>query len=505
MSATNGSKIDKLIALPFELTGRIAGFISLVFIFLVMVTWVAASEAILLVAPIVVYSLGGMAILAGVIALVTFAVVRSGWMVKYRAEFKRDAILAQAEADRVRLENDRERMCQQAQGRLLAATVRQVERGLIHPATLVDAKFSAFPVAVSRSLNDTPPLLEQPETSIVWPDKIELFDLLPSKNGNLDNIVLGININETGQQTIIQTPLEEMVHGALGGETNTGKSTLAYSIAYQIATAPQDAQLILADPAGTTWKTMSDCERLMFPLIGDEHECMYALEELHEITKHRTDEVFAPYPTVEKLSDYNRAVSPGERLEYIVMMIDEFPEYLEDKDLQVSLRRLIRKSRKAGIYIFGMGTSWKHSDMDTSIKRQFRTKVHFAASDAMSSRVLLDSKIASELKVLGRAYARLPFGTSADLVEIQTPYIDKKEAMEVMAGSILDLPVARGANKPNLTEQAVIVRYQETGSYGEAYRTWHQVAKGKPYGGGMGGNQRSVVKEILDRYGVAHT
>ena len=497
------------LALPFEITGRVLGFISFVLVVLSVVTWLAAQEAIAFMAPVVVYSLGGMVIVAGAIVLLVFVVIAKSWAAKRHQELNRDKVLAQAEAERVTIDNDRERMQLKAQGRLLAATVRQVERGLIHPATLADAKFSAFPKAVSKALgspDDMPlPLPESAqEMPVVWPEMVQLFDLLPSNNGNLDSIVLGINLDESGQQTVIQTPLESMVHGAFGGETGTGKSSMAYSITYQIATAPQNAQLILADPADTSWKTMSDCERLMFPLISNETDCLYALNELHALTLHRIGEVFAEYPTVEKLSDYNRLVSPEKRLEYIVMMIDEFPEYLEDKQIEIILRRLIRKSRKAGIYIFGMGTSWKHSDMDTSIKRQFRTKVHFAASDVQSSRVLLDSRVAADLKVPGRAYARLPFGTAADLLEIQTPYIDKVEAMKMMgSGSILDLPVKEQA-KPTMSEQAVINAYQETRSYAEAYRIWYNLEKGKSYQGDIGGNQRAMVKSILDKYNIDH-
>jgi len=240
----------------------------------------------------------------------------------------------------------------------------------------------------------------------------------------------------------------------------------------------------------------------MFPLIQNENDCLHILNELHDITVYRTDNLFGPYPTVEKLSEYNTIVGPADRLGYIVIFIDEFPEYLENTDIETILRRLIRKARKAGIYIFGMGTSWKHSDLDTSIKRQFRTKVHFAASDGDSSRVLLGTKAAADLKNVGRAYARLPFGVgaAADLVEIQTAYVDKAEVLERMnQGSIFHLPVSNTG--PTLAEKAVLDARQNGTGLKECYRIYHQIENGnRPQS--VGGNQTALIKEILAKWGV---
>jgi DNA segregation ATPase FtsK/SpoIIIE-like protein len=309
----------------------------------------------------------------------------------------------------------------------MAAMLPQLRAGLIYPQKLGDIPFASHTRAVAQ-LNDGTPLLGEP-VIYQWPQMVRLFDLLPNRRGDVNNIVFGISLDEnTGRQTVIKVPLEDMVHEASGGETGTGKSTLAYAIAYQLATAKQDVKLVLADPAGTTWKTLSNSDRLMHPVIGDNHnEMLGVLTALLQETERRTNELFAPYPTVEKLSEYNAIVGFDKRLDYIAMMIDEFPEYMENRDIEILFKRLIRKSRKAGVYIFAMGTSWKATDMDTSIKRQFRTKIHFAASDPQSSHVLLGSRQAADIKEPGRAYARLPFSTAADLVEIQCVYLDKHD------------------------------------------------------------------------------
>lgn len=361
----------------------------------------------------------------------------------------------------------------------------------------------AMPKQIINQANDGVPLLES-MPAINWPEKVDLFDLLPSSgNGNLDNIILGIHLDEMGNQTVIQTSLEDMVHCAFGGETGTGKSTLAYSIAYQVATAHQDVKLVLADTAGTTWKTLADCENLMFPIISNERDCLHVLNHLHNTCVHRTEELFAQYPTVEKLSEFNAIVDPKDRLGYITMFIDEFPDYLLDKDIQIILKRLIRKSRKAGISLFGMGTSWKHTDMDTSIRRQFRTKVHFGASDEASSRVLLGTNDANDLKVIGRAYTKLPFGMSNDNkpVEMQAVWVDKVDVMNRLNHTILDLPTSPVAARPSMAEKAVIDAHKSGTGLKECFRIFAKV-DGRKMPKNIGGNQTRTIKDILSKWGI---
>ncbi len=62
---------------------------------------------------------------------------------------------------------------------------------------------------------------------------------------------------------------------------------------------------------------------------------------------HRRSQLFDCHPTVEKLSHYNRMT--GEPLAYIVTFIDEVTDLFENKNIQVTARRLIRMSRKFGL------------------------------------------------------------------------------------------------------------------------------------------------------------
>lgn len=468
-----------------------------------LVIWVLGQEALKIAIPWLIYTLVIVGCTAAAYWLVTWLIRRFYGTRAVVAERDRDYVLARNEArlSDISIQRSQAALEQEIQAGWL--NLRQMAAGTLYTSKLHEATYSSHTKSIA-TLNDGVPLLGEPVVA-QWPQLVRLFDLLPNRHGDANNIILGVNVNEeTGKQTVISVPLEDMVHEASGGETGTGKSTLAYAIAYQLITAHQDVSLVLADPAGTTWKTLSQCDRLMYPIISSNGDLLHVFGELLKETERRTNELFAPYPTVEKLSEYNRLVGPGDQLGYIVAMIDEFPDYVENRDIEVLIKRLVRKSRKAGIYIFAMGTSWKATDMDTSIKRQFRTKIHFAASDVQSSQVLLGSRRAAELKEPGRAYARLPFGTSADLVEMQCVYLDKAEAMEFLTPqSIFELPVAAG-DGPGLAEKALIDAYQNGESENQCYRIYHQVSTGEswPEGKRLGSQHTKQVKDVLRKYNI---
>jgi DNA segregation ATPase FtsK/SpoIIIE-like protein len=172
---------------------------------------------------------------------------------------------------------------------------------------------------------------------------------------------------------------------------------------------------------------------------------------------------------------------------------------MENKDISVLFRRLIRKSRKAGLFMFAMGTSWKHTDMDTSTRRQFLTKIHFMASDKDSSKTLLGDTRASELRDRGRAFGRFSFSASPDLVELQSAYIDKAQAMAALAevgqgpaigggddlppvsvpASIFDLPVA--PDEPTPREQIILDMFDDGASLNQISKAINDDRTGGKY------------------------
>ena len=343
--------------------------------------------------------------------------------------------------------------------------------------------------AVPRSIE---PMVDSlPSPAKQWPPRLNLMELLPLDGPSLQNIILGATIDQdTGDLQTISASLEQLVHIAVGGETDSGKSNFGRVLAYQILTTAEDVRAILVDLGRTTFKPFADNSRLLYPLVDNETDCLAVLRELMG-EAHRRSQLFDRYPTVEKLSHYNRLV--GQPEPYIVAFLDEVTDLFEHKDIQVTARRLIRMSRKFGIYLVAVGQSWKHTDLDTSIRRQFRTAVHFAARDAGSSRTLLNAPDAVNISQQGRAFAALPFGLASDLIELQTPYLDLATVMAVLerqhqpSGPAEPLPVIEPTTEETQILELVAQKKSISAIATEVY-------------GSKGGPQNAKVRNVIEKF-----
>lgn len=150
-----------------NLFSRFSIILSASFTVMAGVTWLAARESILFIAPVVVYTFATFATFAGLAATLTFCAWRFDWLATRLAESKRDRAIANSQARLAVVDTDRQQMRLIAEGRLMAAAIRQVENGLIHPSALGDApKFSTFPANVIKQVENSPRLIEAPARQI---------------------------------------------------------------------------------------------------------------------------------------------------------------------------------------------------------------------------------------------------------------------------------------------------------------------------------------------------
>lgn len=119
--------------------------------------WLSAREAVMIIAPILVWASGGLLLLAA-LAVVYIFIERQ---LTARAEIRRDRTLAN-------IYSQRELMRFQAESALISETIAQVRRGLIYPSQVGnEPRFAAFPSSVIK--NDVP-LLEAPAEALRFSD-----------------------------------------------------------------------------------------------------------------------------------------------------------------------------------------------------------------------------------------------------------------------------------------------------------------------------------------------
>ncbi len=253
------------------------------------------------------------------------------------------------------------------------------------------------------------------------PERVDLADLLPGMRGSLRNIVLGMQINEVGTARIVSAPMFRLCHVGAAGATDSGKSNFGRAIAYQVLTANETVRVVISDLKATTFKAFKNSRRLLYPIIHSSGEFIAVMNELSDEMRRRK-ELFKPHPTVETLLDYNNIAQ--EALPYLVIFVDEVTNLFLNRDTQIITLEMLREARAFGMYFIAMGQSWSHKEMNTSIRQQFRTGLHFGTNDPASSRMIVNSSDAAKIVTPGRALASLPFGMSPGAIEIQTPYID---------------------------------------------------------------------------------
>lgn len=139
-------------------------------LFVGSVIYVAASEAVAIITPILAWVFAAI----GLIVVFAVAIDRYQWFALRQAEFLRDKTIVRNEEKRSNTEADMAYIEMVARAKFLAATLSQVRRGLIHPAALNDGKFSSFP---SQVINQ----IEQGSSEPVSADDILTFEDIATK------------------------------------------------------------------------------------------------------------------------------------------------------------------------------------------------------------------------------------------------------------------------------------------------------------------------------------
>lgn len=279
------------------------------------------------------------------------------------------------------------------------------------------------------------PLLAAGET---LPDKVDLLPLLYGGRGSLRRIILGISVNAQGQLVPLSAPISRLVHVGIGGATDSGKSMLGRVIAYQVVTAAEPVQVAFSDLKKTTFKVFQGLpeERMPWPIMETEQGFFDLVRELFNEVERRKA-LFSPYLTVECLEDYNRMFNdtPEKKLPVIVFFIDEISNVFVERGVTKLSLRFIREARGFGIYVIGMGQNWSHREMSTSFREQFRTAIHFGTNNPHSSRMLLNSDLAVNIRRQGEAYVLLPYSPAQeqrDPLHIQAPYLEPATILQML-------------------------------------------------------------------------
>lgn len=202
--------------------------------------------------------------------------------------------------------------------------------------------------------------------------------------------------------------IDKMVHTLVAGGTNSGKSvclhTMLVSLLYKAS--PDELKLILVDPKRVELGFYNDLPHMLIPkAINDVDKAVAALEWLVKEMERRYTKLQSIY--VKNIVAYNNSpeVKSGqlEKMYYIVMVFDEVGDFMTQakKEIEDSVKRLAAMARACGIHLI-LTTQKPNAEVITgTIKTNLPSRIAFAVTSNIDSRIILDASGAESLLGMG--------------------------------------------------------------------------------------------------------
>ncbi len=243
------------------------------------------------------------------------------------------------------------------------------------------------------------------------------FNIPKVKNKNEVIVSLGRDIR--GKD--VELNLSKCPNVMISGCTGSGKSVNTNVIATQLYCNYPNVEIYLVD--------MKCVELGVYADLPQTKKYTNKLEGAKEIIKELLDECdrrnkLLNKMKVKKLSDYNKKVSPNEKLNPIVLIIDEAVRLMGDKDLNKDIAELGFICRSCEISILLNIQRPTSKLLNPDIKASLTNIIGFRTINRKNSEIICDSTVLATLR--GKGHGVL-FNEDNDGVEFQGYYLDEND------------------------------------------------------------------------------
>ncbi len=244
------------------------------------------------------------------------------------------------------------------------------------------------------------------------------------------SVALGKDIS--GQATVID--LAKMPHLLIAGATGSGKSICINSILMSLLykSTPDEVKLLLVDPKVVELSIYNGIPHLLIPVVTDPEKASGALAWAVSEMLNRY-KLFAD-KSVRDFNGYNKSLGENEKkLPQIVIVIDELADLMMAAPTEVedSICRLAQMARAAGMHLV-IATQRPSADVITGIiKANIPSRIAFAVSSSMNSRIILDASGAEKLVGRGDMLYN-PLGATKP-IRVQGSYVSDSEVENVVS------------------------------------------------------------------------
>jgi DNA segregation ATPase FtsK/SpoIIIE, S-DNA-T family len=224
--------------------------------------------------------------------------------------------------------------------------------------------------------------------------------------------------------------LGAMPHLLIAGATGSGKSVCINSIIACLLydNSPDDLRLIMVDPKRVELVNFNGIPHLLGPVVVNADEVVACLRWVVREMDNRFT-LFAK-TKVRNIDAYNEKMDKtngDNTMPYIVVLIDELADLMlaAPDETEKLLTRLAQMARATGIHLV-IATQRPSVDVVTGlIKANFPSRISFAVTSSVDSRVVLDTPGAE--KLLGRGDMLYMASDSSKLVRLQGCFVSDDE------------------------------------------------------------------------------
>lgn len=264
--------------------------------------------------------------------------------------------------------------------------------------------------------------------------------------GNDWTLPVGLGKDISGRAVFLD--LADMPHLLVAGTTGSGKSVMLNGLltSLLLASDPRQVKMVLIDPKRVELTPFARIPHLITPVVTDVKKAANALGWAVAEMERR-------YEVLEKagarsLDGYN--ARSERQIPYVVVVIDELADLMMQAGAKVedAIVRLAQKARAVGIHLV-VATQRPSVDVITGlIKANIPSRIAFAVSSQVDSRVILDGPGAEAL--LGMGDMLFKPVSAARASRVQGAFISESEVERVVSASVA---AARGSAEARYVEE----------------------------------------------------
>ena len=263
---------------------------------------------------------------------------------------------------------------------------------------------------------------------------VYLRDIIDSRNFSTAKSRLSFAIGKNISGECVVGNISKLPHMLIAGTTGSGKSvcmnSLILSLLYKAR--PDEVKLIMIDPKMVELGVYNGIPHLYVPVVTDPKKAAGALQwSVVEMLKRYR--LFSDIG-VRDLDSYNKHCQANgeETMPRVVIVIDELADLMlvASKDVEESICRVAQMGRAAGMHLV-IATQRPSADVITGLmKANIPSRIAFAVSSALESRIILDQAGAEKLIGMGDMLYS-PVGCGKPM-RIQGAFVSDEEREDVI-------------------------------------------------------------------------